>query len=46
METCVTGIDAGQRAGRLPLAVLPGDVNKPTGNDGLTAERHPGAKFG
>ena len=30
----------------LPLIVLLGDVNKPTGNDGLTVERHPGGKFG
>ena len=30
----------------LPLIVFPGDVNKPTGNDGLTEERHPGGRFG
>ena len=36
----------GQRGGMLPLGVLPGEVNKPIGSEGLTPDRQPGGKFG
>ena len=46
LETGATWIAVGQRGGILPLGVFPGDVNKLIGSDGLTADKHPGGKFG
>lgn len=46
LETDATGMDVGQRGGILLLAVLPGDVKRPIGSEGLAAERHPGVRFG